>query len=103
MRPSPPLGVAWNGTDEERAEIVGHFDQVAEWAEAHERPVLLGEFGAITNAESASRVRWTRFIRDEAESRGFSWAYWQFTSNFGAYDAENDAWDDVMREALVGE
>jgi endoglucanase len=103
VNPRPPLGVEWNGTDAERREIVEHFDQVAEWAEANERPILLGEFGAITNADSQSRVRWTRFIRDEAEARGFSWAYWQFTSNFGTYDAENDEWDDALREALVGE
>jgi endoglucanase len=101
VQPTPPIGVTWEGTNAERREIVEHFDQVTEWAEANDRPILLGEFGAITEADAESRARWTRFVREQAEARGFSFTYWQFTSNFGAYDAETDEWDDAMRAALV--
>lgn len=99
--PPPPLGVTWEGTDDECAEIMEHFDQVEAWASEHDRPILLGEFGAITNADAESRARWTRFVREQAEWRGFSFTYWQFTSNFGAYDAETDEWDAAMRAALL--
>ena len=101
VAPSPPLGVEWNGTESERAEVTDQFDQAAAWAEEHERPLLLGEFGAITNANPESRARWTRYIREQAEEHGFSWAYWQFTSNFGTYDADSDTWDVAMRESLL--
>jgi endoglucanase len=33
----------------------------------------------------AGRVAWTAFVAREAEKRGFSWAYWEFDSGFGAY------------------
>jgi endoglucanase len=31
------------------------------------------------------RVAWTAFVRQEAERRGFSWAYWEFDAGFGAF------------------
>lgn len=48
--------------------------------------VYLGEFGASINADLASRARWTRVVRLEAERRGFGWAHWDYTRNFAAYD-----------------
>jgi len=39
--------------------------------------VLLGEFGAYSTAEMASRIRWTNFVRQAAEQRGFAGAYWE--------------------------
>jgi endoglucanase len=38
----------------------------------------------------------------EAESHGFSWAYWEFCSGFGAYDPKADAWREPLQTALVG-
>jgi endoglucanase len=48
--------------------------------------VLLGEFSPYSTAELASRVRWTNFVRQAAEQRGFTWAYWEFAAGFGVYD-----------------
>ncbi len=89
---APPLGRKWTATASERQEIQQHFDAVAAWAKKHRRPVLLGEFGAYEKGDMESRARWTRFVRTEAESRGFSWAYWELASGFGAMDPETDAW-----------
>jgi endoglucanase len=49
-----------------------------------------------------SRVRYTDFVARTAESLGWSWAYWQFDSDFILYDVKNDKWIEPVRDALVG-
>jgi len=63
--------------------------------------VLLGEFGAYSTAELASRVRWTNFVRQAAEQRGFAWAYWEFAAGFGVYDPVKLQWRQGLLNALI--
>jgi endoglucanase len=77
------------------------LDKAAAWAKAHDLAVYLGEFGAFQGADMESRVRWTKFVAQEAESRGFSGAYWEFCSGFGAYDSKTDSWQEELKSALV--
>ncbi len=96
------LGTTWDATDAERAEVNHHFDLVADWAKRHGNiPILLGEFGAYSQADLASRVRWTEFVRSEAERRGFVWAYWEFGSGFGIYDPDAKGWREELLKALI--
>jgi endoglucanase len=67
----------------------------------NDRPILLGEFGAYDAADMDSRVRWTSFIARLAESHGWSWAYWQFDSDFVVYDIDAGKWVEPIRDALV--
>jgi endoglucanase len=30
-----------------------------------------------------------------------SWAYWDFATDFGAYDCERGAWHEPLRQALL--
>jgi hypothetical protein len=39
-------------------------------------PIYLGEFGAGDTADLASRIAWTRIVRQEAERRGIGWCAW---------------------------
>jgi len=94
-------GTTWNATDSEKAEITGNFDQVASWAKAHNVPVLVGEFGAYSKADMASRARWTDFVAREAERRGFAWTYWEFCSGFGAYNPYTRQWNEPILKALI--
>jgi endoglucanase len=94
-------GTQWTATDAEKAEITNQFDQVAAWAKSHNVPVLLGEFGAYSKADMASRARWTDFVAREAERRGFAWAYWEFCSGFGVYDPYLKQWNEPIRKALI--
>jgi endoglucanase len=94
-------GRKWTGSDAEQAAIRKSLGKVAEWAKKHKRPVFLGEFGAYQEADMESRARWTRFIVEEAEKLGFSWAYWEFCSGFGAYEAKTDAWRVPLKDALT--
>ena len=91
----------WMGTAEQRKAIRDDFAQAAQWARAHDRPILLGEFGAYDQAPMASRVRYTDAVARTAESFGWSWAYWQFDSDFILYDIDRDAWVQPIRDALV--
>jgi endoglucanase len=97
----PWLGQTWEAMEAEKAEIASHFETVAEWARRRGVRVLLGEFGAYSKADNASRVRWTEFVRSEAERHGFGWAYWEFASDFGVYDPDGNVWRDDLLSALI--
>jgi endoglucanase len=97
---TPTTGVRW-GSDAERARIKTEFDGVQAWAKTHDRPILLGEFGAYDKGPMDSRVAYTAAVAREAEAHGFAWAYWQFDSDFIAYDVKQDAWVEPIHGALV--
>jgi len=97
------LGTTWDGTPEEFNEVNRDFDSVSAWAQTNNRPVHLGEFGAFSTADEDSRQRWTAAIREAAENRGFSWAYWEFGAGFGIYDRNANQWHKHLLEALIPE
>jgi endoglucanase len=95
------LGTEW-GTDAEEAEVVSHFDSVADWAGRHGNVrILLGEFGAYSRGPQDSRVRWTEFVREQAEAHGFAWAYWELAAGFGVYDPDAKVWREDLLKALI--
>lgn len=94
-------GRTWSGTDAEKSAVRKQLEKAAAWAKEKDRPVFLGEFGAYEAADLPSRARWTGFVAREAERLGFSWAYWEFCSGFGAYDPKTNAWREPLRSALV--
>jgi endoglucanase len=94
-------GRKWTGSEAEKAAIQKQFDKASAWSKAHDRPIFLGEFGAFSAADIESRARWTQFVTEEAEKRGFSWAYWEFCSGFGAYDPQTNLWRKPLLAALT--
>jgi endoglucanase len=95
------LGTTWDATEAEKAEIIAHFDSAAAWAQGHNVPIYVGEFGAYSKADKASRERWTAFVAREAERHGFAWAYWEFGSGFGVYDPDAKVWREGLLRALI--
>ena len=95
------LGVNWLGTEAELRAINDDFDKAANWAKEHNRPVFLGEFGAYDKAPMESRVRYVSSVARAAEKRGWSWAYWQFDSDFILYDIGRDSWVEPILRALI--
>jgi endoglucanase len=95
------VGVPWNGAEKEQQAILKDFEKAQTWARQHNRPILLGEFGAYDKGEMESRVRWTSFVARQAERLGWSWAYWQFDGDFIVYDVKKDAWVEPIRRALT--
>jgi endoglucanase len=94
-------GTTWTGTAAEKEALVNDFRAAAVWARQNQRPLYLGEFGAYEAADLDSRVRWTAAVAREAEKHGFSWAYWDFSADFGAYDAETRSWRQALLQALI--
>jgi endoglucanase len=95
------VGVHWTGTRAEMQAVRRDFDVARRWALEHDRPLYLGEFGAYEAGDLADRVAWTEFVAREAERRGWSWSYWQFDSDFIAYDIPGQQWVEPIRNALV--
>jgi len=97
---------AWLGTPccdaTQLAQMRAPLDTAAAWSARNRYPIYLGEFGAYGKAEMGARVTYTRRMRDEAERRGFSWAYWELASGFGAYDPVARAWRAPLKDALLG-
>ena len=95
------LGVEWLGTEEDLGAIRRDFDKAASWAREQNRPLFLGEFGAYDKAPMESRARYLASVARAAEQRGWSWAYWQFDSDFILYDIGRDAWIEPILRALI--
>lgn len=95
------LGTRWEGREEETRAIIQDLDFAVQWARAQNRPLFLGEFGAYSRADLASRVRWTAFVARQAEARGIPWCYWEFCSGFGLYDPRAQQWREELLRALI--
>jgi endoglucanase len=94
-------GVEWTGTPAQRQAIRDDFGKATAWAKTNNRPLYLGEFGAYDKAPMASRVSYTDAVARTAESLGWSWAYWQFDSDFILWDMKRDAWVEPILHALI--
>ena len=95
-------GVTW-GSAADRQSIRDHFDKVSAWARIHDRPILLGEFGAYDKSGTPIEMRanYAATIVCNAERNGFGWAYWQFDGNFIAWDMDSDRWVRPIKDALI--
>ena len=93
-------GITW-GKPADLEKIDRDFDAVQSWAKKHDRPILLGEFGAYDKAPQESRILYTAAVARAAEKRGWAWTYWQFDSNFIVYDIDADQWNEPIYRALV--
>ena len=97
---------AWLGTtwDDEADRRTVQVDLAVAASSANEsgRPVFVGEFGVYEKADASSRTQWTRTVRTTAEDCGFSWCYWSFGTDFGAFDLNRNAWREPLAQALLG-
>ncbi len=93
-------GVTW-GSDAEKQRVVDDFAGAQQWSKAHDRPILLGEFGAYDKGPLESRVLYTSWVARTAESLGWAWTYWQFDSDFIVWDMAKDAWVEPIQKALI--
>lgn len=94
-------GITWTGSKEEKEEVETKLKVAADWSKANGRPIFLGEFGAYDKGDMDSRARYTAHVARTAEKFGFSWAYWQFDSDFIVYDIEKEEWVMPILNALM--
>lgn len=96
------LGRKW-GTPADQDAVEKEIKSARDWGVANGRPIYMGEFGAYSKAEMASRAAWTRFVARTAEKYGMSWAYWEFGSGFGVYDPAASRWRTELKDALLAD
>ena len=94
------LGTPWTDATGRQA-VRDDLTKAAEWANEHGCPLFIGEFGTHEQADMNSRQEWTRRVRLEAELLGLSWCYWDFGTDFGAFDAHRGAWREPLKDALL--
>ena len=80
-----PVGTAFDATTQ-AAPFTAELDTAARWSELHGYPVYVGEWGSNVAAPAASRVACASMARAALESRGLSWATWNFDADFAVYD-----------------
>lgn len=85
------------------AQIRGPLERAAEWSRRTGYPVFVGEFGAYDKAHAGSRHEYTRRVRQDAESLGMSWVYWEFAASFGVYDPNRRRFDRRLLGALMSD
>jgi endoglucanase len=100
IKPELPKGVACCSAAQQ-LEITAPLDVAKAWSVKNNYPVYLGEFGAFNVADLESRANFTRQVRQEAESRGFAWSYWELASGFGVYDPTAKAFRQPLLRALM--
>lgn len=96
------LGLTWTGTPDQVANLNAEFDHAAAWGKKHNRPMNLGEFGAISLADMNSRALWTKANADAAIARGMSFHYWEFCAEFfGLYDPATKTFRQPLLDAVL--
>ncbi|HGL6923646.1 TPA: glycoside hydrolase family 5 protein, partial [Clostridioides difficile] len=93
--------ITWEGTNEQMDYLKKRFDTVENWANKNKVKIFLGEFGITKEAPEVSRRAWIKAVREEAEKRNFSWAYWELASGFGIYNQIEGTWDRDILSALI--
>jgi aryl-phospho-beta-D-glucosidase BglC (GH1 family) len=95
------LGTKWNDTEAERQTVESEFRQAIQFSKDQHIPIHIGEFGAYSKADLASRVKWTNFLARWFEQQKFSWAYWEFSAGFGIYNPTTKQILSSLSDALV--
>ncbi len=77
------------------------FAPAIEFIAKNNRPLYLGEYGAISNADDDSAVRWYNDIADLCHEYGIGRAVWSYRGFSLITDAKNEVHDVRMVEAIT--
>ena len=95
--------VRWTGTPKDIQAVLADLQTAADWGKKHDRPLLLGEFGAIKYAKLEDRVRYYHVVHTVAEKYGISWAAWSFRDgHYSIYDSKKKQWNQALLYGLRG-
>jgi endoglucanase len=94
------LGTNW-GSQSDREAVTDDLTKAREWADCNGRTVFMGEFGTHQSADRQARIRWTGWVRSEAERLEIGWCYWALGTEFGVYQFELNDWDASLLAALL--
>jgi endoglucanase len=94
------VGTRW-GSPADLDAVQADLERLAAWAVDRDLRVFIGEFGTYERADPSDRVAWTTHVRTAAERLDMAWCYWDFATDFGAYDPAADSWREPLRAALL--
>jgi len=95
------LGKTWTGMEDEQTAIRTALTEAQAFGSDNGIPVYMGEFGAYSMADTASRALWTEFVYATAKELGMSGAYWEWSDSFGIYDKSTGTVREFLRKALL--
>jgi endoglucanase len=95
------LGTKWEDLQMERNQVESEFSYLKTFEKQNNIPVNIGEFGAYSKADIASRNKWTTFLARWFEQQGYSWAYWEFSAGFGIYNPSTKTYIQSLVDALI--
>jgi endoglucanase len=75
------------------------LERAAKWGKENNRPIHLGEFGAIILADPQSRANFYREMRQACDENGIGWAIWDWNAMFH-YQKNGQPDPPAMRDAL---
>ncbi len=101
VSPVLPVGVTCCSAAQE-AELTAPLDVAKAWSAASRYPIYVGEFGAYSKADDASRIDFNRKMRQAIEARGMTWGYWEFAAGFGVYDPVTLSFRHGLLDSLLG-
>ena len=93
-------GTKWQGTETERKPIEADLDYCYRWSRRNGRPIYVGEYGVVDDADTASRATYMGYMKHEMEKRGFSSHIWGFREAFGFFDTKTNSFDQSILNAL---
>jgi aryl-phospho-beta-D-glucosidase BglC (GH1 family) len=95
------IGTRWTGTPAEKLAMKHDFEAVANYANARNLRIHIGEFGAYGKfAQYEDRILWTRYIAQLSHHFGFAHSYWEYSSGFGAWNSQTNQWHEELTDAL---
>ncbi|MEZ5953988.1 MAG: glycoside hydrolase family 5 protein [Hyphomonas sp.] len=100
MEDAPPRGAVWGTFADEKA-LQADFGKAAAWQRRTGVPILVGEFGVLRSVDPAQRGPWTRAVREASERNGMGWCYWDWGTEFAAWDQQQNDWVEPVRAALL--
>lgn len=81
----------------------GALADAKEWSLYYGRPIHVGEFGCLINADPRSRANYYRAFRETAEAAQIGWALWDWKAGFRYWNERTGRPEPGMHEALFGE
>ncbi|WP_066018455.1 hypothetical protein [Endozoicomonas atrinae] len=93
------------GTDEDIAFLEDNFLRVKQWADQHQIPVYLGEYGVNISSDPKNRALYLKKVKETAKSLGFADAIWCAGSKAKkvVYYRKKRQWDKSSLDSLFSD
>jgi aryl-phospho-beta-D-glucosidase BglC (GH1 family) len=71
------------------------FDEVANWSKIHNVPVMVSEFGTVSNCDYNSRMSFYAAYVEQALEHNIAFQVWDDGGGFGIYQRKSRSWNEI--------